>query len=54
MIYRIKNKYIVDYWSIIFIQGLIDCQNGRYLDMKLACNGIDDCGNFIDEYGCGK
>lgn len=31
------------------------CHNGQCLDdMKLICNGEDDCGDNSDEFNCGK
>jgi len=35
---------------------LFDCKNGRLLNQSLSliCNGIDDCGNNLDENQCSK
>ena len=52
-VYYLINLFNIFEKQFIFVPTeLLDCQNGKFVTKKSVCNGIDDCGNNIDEVGC--
>lgn len=48
---KIKKRKLVKF-LIFFFLGSFFCQNGKCVSHSVHCDGINDCGDYSDEFNC--